>query len=179
MPQLTFNGTRIQFEGNTLTSPNIYDDWFLPSQDELVQIKNQLHDFGIGDFTNSIYWSSTENTATEAVYFAFSGSGSAIPKGQLEKIRACRSFNAPISTYSLRDVGPAGGLIFIVDGTIYYEAAPYDQEQNIWSNITNVLIGTTSVSIGTGQSNTLAIINQSGHFTSAAKICNDLVITNY
>lgn len=177
MPQLTFNGSRIQFEGNTLKSP-IYNDWFMPSINELTEMKTELYDYSVGGFLNTIYWSSTENTATEAKHYVFGGVSSAIPKGQLEITRACRSFTAGINTYSLRDIGPAGGWIFIVSGTTYYESAPYDQPQNIWSNVTGTLIGTTLSDIGAGQSNTLAIINQAGHFTSAAKICNDLVITN-
>jgi hypothetical protein len=43
-----------------------------------------------------------------------------------------------------------------------------------WSNITSIQIGTTHVEIGTGQTNTTAIVGQSGCNSGAAKICNDL-----
>jgi len=78
-------------------------------------------------------------------------------------------------------LGPAGGLIFYIDatGTIYYEAAPGNQSASqAWSNITDVLIGTTGTAIGTGQANTTAIIAQAGHVTSAALLCENLCITN-
>lgn len=46
-----------------------------------------------------------------------------------------------------------------------------------WSNITTTLIGSTDISIGSGQANTAAIIGQSGHTNSAAKVCDDYSVT--
>jgi hypothetical protein len=80
------------------------------------------------------------------------------------------------------ETGPAGGLIFydkgeVSDGWRYLEAAPSDQigPLHAWSNITNLAVGGTSIEIGTGQTNTTAIIAQPGHIDSAAQLCNDLV----
>ena len=42
-----------------------------------------------------------------------------------------------------------------------------------WSNVTSTLIGVTAHSAFDGQANTNAIIGQSGHITSAAKLCDD------
>jgi hypothetical protein len=44
-----------------------------------------------------------------------------------------------------------------------------------WSNITNTQIGTTAQSSWDGLGNSIAIVNQSGHSNSAAKICLDLI----
>ncbi len=77
-------------------------------------------------------------------------------------------------SYAIGDTGPAGGLIFYVDGSNYLEAAPSDQANSAFSDITT-LIGTTSTAIGTGQANTNAIIAQSGNLTIAAKVCADHV----
>jgi hypothetical protein len=99
-------------------------------------------------------------------------------KSDVIHVRACRSFVSYIS-YSLRDIGPAGGWIFYKNGNDYMEAAPMDQSVGIaWSNIINVEIGATAQGtlVGTGQGNTTAIINQVGHINSAAKLCDDLII---
>lgn len=86
--------------------------------------------------------------------------------------------------YDLRDVGPAGGLIFYDDmasgavdvvGYRYLEAAPAGQRA-AWSSVINTLVGPigtvtgTRTGIGTGKQNTLNIIAQSA--TSAANLCS-------
>ena len=80
-------------------------------------------------------------------------------------------------TYAIGDTGPSGvGIVFYVtdDGLHGLEVAPVDQSSgSAWSNITGVLIGTTGTSIGTGFANSNAIIAQSGHTASAAKLCRD------
>lgn len=81
--------------------------------------------------------------------------------------------------YETGDMGPAGGLIFYVDGSYCLEAAPSDLiSDSVWSNVTDTSVA-TSTAIGTGQSNTTNIINQTGHTTSAAKLCDEYsVISN-
>jgi len=82
--------------------------------------------------------------------------------------------------------GPAGGLVFydkgsVSDGWRYLEAAPENQDNSqIWSNITNTAVGICAqgTAIGTGKTNTLAIIHQEGHTDSAAFECADLSIEN-
>jgi hypothetical protein len=93
----------------------------------------------------------------------------------------------PETIYQLRDRGPAGGWIFYInpnvatDGWTYLEAAPSDSTPQAWSNITNALVnGSTSLpwDIGTGVANSTAIIGQSGHTGSAAKVCLDYSVSN-
>ncbi|MCK4541194.1 MAG: DUF1566 domain-containing protein [Spirochaetales bacterium] len=85
-------------------------------------------------------------------------------------------------TYSLRDTGPAGGLIFYIDEADafswdYLEAAPADQSSaQAWiegGSTQTTENGNTSTGIGTGSANTDAIIAQTDHTVSAAQICRD------
>jgi hypothetical protein len=163
----------------------VYGDYFLPSQDEAIAMHTNLFNFGVGGFTAGVYYSSTENGANGATAIDFAtGMGVYSPKGTPQRVRACRSFIVATGTYALRDVAPAGGLVFAVvnngDGTdTVYEASPSDQSASTaWSNITSVLIGTTLATIGTGKQNTLDIISQIGHLGGAAQLCTNLVIYN-
>jgi hypothetical protein len=157
----------------------IYDDWFLPSKDAVNAMYNNLHLQGVGGFNVvNPYWSSSELNNERAWYQYFNNGDQGFGlKSDTENVRAIRTFVAASGAYSLRDVGEAGGLIFYIDGTTYYEAAPSDQSTSqAWSNVTSTLIGTTGTAIGTGQTNTTAIIGQSGHTDSAAKLCDDLIV---
>jgi hypothetical protein len=155
---------------------NSLGDWFLPSRDELNQMYLNLHLFGLGNFTTTKYWTSSESSATFAYRVNFAGGSGYVDtffKNTQWYVRACRIIVG--GSYNLRDEGPGGGYIFYVDGENYYEAAQSDQSIfKAWSNIDNVLIGTTGTDIGAGKQNTLDIINQAGHIDSAAKLCNDL-----
>jgi len=162
------------------------DDWFLPSRDGINAMRTELFLNGIGGFFSGVsdsYWSSSESIASPASYaFALkfgSGSMDNTSKVSTHRIRACRSFIDIVGAYTLRDVGPAGGLIFYIDGagTTYYEAAPSDQStEKTWSNIVAVAVTGTGTAIGTGENNTDLIIAQAGHTDSAAKLCKDLII---
>jgi Protein of unknown function (DUF1566)/Collagen triple helix repeat (20 copies) len=46
---------------------------------------------------------------------------------------------------------------------------------SVWSNVSNTLIGASAQSASNGQANTNAIIGQSGHTASAAKLCDTYV----
>ena len=70
---------------------NGYDDWFLPSKDELNQMYVQRT--VIGGFTSNYYWSSSENSSGYAWYqFFFSGSQSYYSKYGNNYVRAVRAF---------------------------------------------------------------------------------------
>jgi len=166
---------------------NRYSDWFLPSKDELDKMYINLHKgtdenaviyAPVGGFSNSDYQSSSEDGVFLFYQQLFTnGIQSSIGKGSLLHLRACRSFTSVIPSYNLRDIGPAGGLVFYKNGNNYMECPLTDQSASkLWSNIAGQLIGTTGTAIGTGQANTTAIIGQAGHTDSAAKLCDDLLI---
>jgi len=69
-----------------------------------------------------------------------------------------------------------GGVVFWLDSTGQHGliAAPEDQNTRRWYNGSFVSTGATGTDIGTGQSNTSAIIAVQGAGTYAAQQCNDL-----
>ena len=156
-----------------VSDPEVFDDWFLPSKDELDAMYVNLHLEGVGGFAYDNYWSSSENDDIGAWYKSFDfGSQVSLSKDFPIRVRAVRAFTDS-TIYQLRDTGPAGGLIFHIDGDTKYEASPEDYTEGgtetfAWSNIDDVEIGTTGTEIGTGKQNTLDIINQDGHTDSAA-----------
>lgn len=178
-----YNSTGTSSSSNTITTTTLqktFSDYFLPSKDELNQMYVNLYLFGVGNFGIHEFWSSSEPGFGLAVSQAFAD-GTQYNTVKTNHInyytRACRSFTSA-TVYALREIGPAGGLIFYKNGNDYLEASPANLSIDyVWSNIMAV-IGTTGTAIGTGQANTNAIIAQAGHIDSAAKLCDDLIVTN-
>jgi hypothetical protein len=75
-----------------------------------------------------------------------------------------------------------GGVIFWLDQTGQHGliCSMADLSTGMtWSNVTSTLIGPSAQSDWNGQGNTNAIIGQSGHTTSAAKLCHDYINQDY
>jgi hypothetical protein len=77
----------ITFEGVT------YDDWFLPSKDELNNIAIHLYNEGIGNFADDVYWSSSEYSNKSACCTSFSA-GISMNNSKTDNhcVRAVREF---------------------------------------------------------------------------------------
>ena len=71
-----------------------YDDWFLPSKDELNLVYEKLHQEGLGGFASADdYWSSSEVNADHARLQSFgSGTPYGYVKGSERRVRAARAF---------------------------------------------------------------------------------------
>ena len=88
--------------------------------------------------------------------------------------------------YNIGDTGPVSGLIFYInpnyetDGWRYLEAAPNDQSTGIrWGDY--ITTDAKAFTIGTGQSNTQAIVNTHVGVAepTAAQLCKDLILGGY
>ena len=70
-----------------------YDNWFLPSKDELNLMYENLKVFGVGGFTDDFYWSSSEYDAGFAYFQGFGiGSQGYGYKHNSLPVRAVRAF---------------------------------------------------------------------------------------
>jgi len=74
---------------------NSYKDWFLPSENELQLMYQNLHTQNLGNYTNSLYWSSTEIDGTTAKAINFSN-GTSVSAAKIPSVvintRAVRYF---------------------------------------------------------------------------------------
>ncbi len=81
------NNLAVTYEGTR------YNDWFLPSIDELNQIYQVLQRSNLGDFADYFYWSSTENSRFSALMQDFrNGKINNYTKGLDARVRAVRAF---------------------------------------------------------------------------------------
>ena len=93
-----------------------------------------------------------------------------------------------VVVYAVGDTGPATGIVFYdkgsySDGWRYLESATSDQGvATAWINggaTQTTLNGNTSTAIGTGHANSDAIVAQTDHTDSAAKVCLDYTYGGY
>ncbi|MDR1788732.1 MAG: DUF1566 domain-containing protein, partial [Treponema sp.] len=77
----------------SVTNGTTYDDWFLPSKDELNLMYTNLQAQGLGGFSNTYYWSSSESSSNNALghYFDY-GLQYGTAKINARSVRAVRAF---------------------------------------------------------------------------------------
>jgi hypothetical protein len=83
--------------------------------------------------------------------------------------------------YAIGDTGPAGGIVFyITDGGLHgLEAAPSDQADAEWGCNALSIPGALSTAIGTGVTNTAAIVAGCADVGIAAKLANDYSLNGF
>jgi len=114
--------------------------------------------------------------------------------GSYSGITQVGTLSAGIASYSIGDTGPAGGKVFITPSTsgnttgLYFEVAPVAAEVlRSWAQFSPINYQATSAplaqfnTIGSGKSNTVAIVNQgnSNSSTCAAKYCDDFTYNGF
>ena|SRR5574344_280059 len=174
---------------------NGFNDWFLPSLDEVYLMYSNLYLKNIGSFNHMLYWSSSESKTNPLTsVFDFGevtvNGGKEYPSSRNEKhqVRAIRAFsmNTNIREYQFGERGPAGGWIFFkqkkdMNSWSYLEAAPLETEfSSQWG------LEHTTISTARGEwqskSNTqkiIALLDSIGENGTAAQICDSLVINGY
>ena len=80
------------------------------------------------------------------------------PSNSVTPVLSCAN-GAPCS---LGDIGPGGGLVFLISGGKTYEMAPQDwsgesETKGDWCNVTTSIAGATGTAVGTGKDNTAAM----------------------
>jgi len=182
MSYLKYNGEMIIYNNQYVISPSApeptnFSNWYLPSLDEAAALDTELFEYAVGTLSGQ-YWSSTESGVNPPALNPWSMGTAYVPgpvanahtKATLMHVRAVRSFEAEVGAYALRDIGPGGGYVFAYIGGKYYEECGVDVGASIqaWSNITDASVGSSGAQFGDGLANTIAIMNQVGHVSSAA-----------
>lgn len=166
----------------------MFDDWWLPSKEEMECIGSQLYAYNVGGFAqfgegNDSYWSSSQYDNNYAWNYEFVQRYSVHDslKDSSLRFRPSRSFvtNSPTSYY-LRSRGPANGWIYDIEsigGGNYQYFEAYEDDyfagtvQGNWATSYGNL--RTATGIGAGVSNT-SLMNT--YLTSyAASTCQNLV----
>jgi hypothetical protein len=154
-----------------------FANWFLPSRGEMFAMQKysgSIIDWDTYGFSSAEYWSSSQFDSGLAWrhIFADGGAGTAWKGAANVRVRPIRasattgSGGSPGSTYVVGDIGPGGGLVFLISGGLIYEMAPktwsgpssLDTPTLTWCDIDNSNIaGAVGTAIGTGSANTTAM----------------------
>jgi len=193
-------GMRISILQGSATGTAVYTETQTPTTNAngLVSIQ-----FGGGagfsaiDWSSGVYFLKTETDINGGTNYSITGTSQllSVPYALYAKTAGNVSTNilanleARIAaleafTSSLLYVGMPykGGVIAYIDSTGQHGliAAPSDQSTGIqWYNGSYITTSATGTTIGTGQSNTTAIIAAQGAGSYAAKLCEDLVLNGY
>jgi hypothetical protein len=142
--------------------------------DGIVQSGN----FPTIDWANGPYFIKTETDPTGGMNYTITGTVQLLSVPYALYAKTAGSTSETSGHYVGELYG--GGVVFWVDDTGQHGLIVSMVDLSTfqaWSNITDILIGTTND--WDGANNTIAIIGQAGHTSSAAKLCDDYTNANY
>lgn len=135
-------------------------------------------DFLVIDWATGPYFIKTEIDITGGTNYSITSTSQLVSVPYALYAKTAGSTNSITAHYAGELYG--GGIVFWVDQTgqhgLIVSMVDISNSQK-WSNISDVIIGTTND--WDGANNTIAIIGQTGHTSSAAKICEDYVNADY
>lgn len=103
-----------------------YNDWYLPSKDELTQLFDlPAEEYDAHGLSSDAYWSSTEGNALSA-FGAGRGYDFVTSKREEFYVRPIRA--GTLSNPTLGDIGPGGGRIFYADISMPFPCGPFLSE---------------------------------------------------
>ena len=143
---------------------NGYDDWYLPSKDELNKL--YLNKDAIGGFVNATYWSSTQSSSTLAWFQIFStGTQTVSTKTFTINFRAIRAFSIPKNALNIignttitGSLNVSGSLIF---GTGSLQQDLTTEEFLVYNNVSG-RIGIKTSAASSGTSGTSGVSGEAG-----------------
>ena len=105
-----------------------YNDWFLPSKDELNQMYTNLHNIStpVGGFADVSYWSSSESAAGRAWFMNFFGGQFDEAKSFTLHVRAARAFRSTAPAYIVNYHANEA-----TDGTIPSDPYHYEESETV------------------------------------------------
>ena len=104
-------------------------DWRLPTKDELNKMYVNFHSYGVGNFDNDYYWSSSENISNNAWYhYFYNGYQDDNFKYNKYRVRAVQTFETVyVDNY---EIGQEleDGFIFDIQGVIVFICKKQDED---------------------------------------------------
>jgi uncharacterized protein (TIGR02145 family) len=132
--------------------------------------------------TNGSQWTIGQQDVDNGFYFYFGSSYSYMYQNGKAFGFSVRCLSGGSSSPFTIGQSYGGGVIFYIDGTGKHGliAATTDQTNGGWCPDGITIAGADGTAIGTGQQNTIDIVNScSTSLSSAARICSDLILNGY
>ncbi len=176
---LQYDGSKfVKFTPNYLTSYTETDPIFTAWDKDYADLTNKPAN---ATTTTDGFMSSADKTKLDGLENANITAGTGISvTGTYPNLEIANTAGGSATHYVGELYG--GGVVFWVDNTgdhgLIVSMIDLSTSQ-VWSNIDDTEIGSTAQSEWDGSSNTTAIISQSGHTSSAAKLCADYTNADY
>lgn len=172
-------GMQITILQGSVNGDAVYTETQTPTTNANGLVSIEIGDgvgFDVIDWVSGSYFIKTETDPTGGTSYTITGTS------QLLSVPYALHAKTSDALTSAHYVGElyGGGVVFWVDHTgqhgLILNMVDLSTSQE-WSNVDDVIIGSTND--WDGANNTIAIIGQNGHTSSAAKLCDDYTNTDY